>query len=86
MNSAAMYDARNPAALKRLVATGTQLRAFPRPVMEACWKATEDTIAELNDKHPEFKKIYESWRRFRDDQRLWWRVAELSLDNFQPPK
>src|ERR1700704_3396404 len=32
----ARYDARNPPAIKRLVAAGTQLRAFPRPVMEAC--------------------------------------------------
>src|SRR5260370_11224904 len=31
----AKYDARNPAALKRLIAGGTELRAFPQPVMEA---------------------------------------------------
>jgi TRAP-type mannitol/chloroaromatic compound transport system substrate-binding protein len=29
----ARYDARNPAALKRLIGAGTQLRAFPQPVM-----------------------------------------------------
>src|ERR1041385_560648 len=31
----ARYDARNPAALKRLVANGAQLRPFPQAVMEA---------------------------------------------------
>ena len=29
------YDSVNPAALKRLVAGGAELRAFPQPVMEA---------------------------------------------------
>ena len=31
----ARYDARNPAALKRLVAAGTQLRPFSQAIMEA---------------------------------------------------
>ena len=42
----ARYDARNPAALKRLIAAGTQLRAFPQPVMEACLKASNEVNAE----------------------------------------
>src|ERR1700686_4816321 len=32
----ARYDARNPAALKRLVAAGTLLRPFSQAIMEAC--------------------------------------------------
>ena len=32
----ARYDAKNTEALRRLVGAGAQLRAFPRPVMEAC--------------------------------------------------
>src|SRR5947207_829688 len=32
------YDAGNPGALRRLVAQGTELRAFPRPVLEACFE------------------------------------------------
>ena len=35
------YDAGNPPALRRLVAGGAQLRAFPQDVMEACYKAVE---------------------------------------------
>src|SRR5438045_6487374 len=35
----AKYDAVNPAALRRLVAEKTQLRPFPQPVMDACFKA-----------------------------------------------
>lgn len=33
----AKYDAENPAALRRLVAEGAQLKAFPKSVMEACY-------------------------------------------------
>ncbi len=40
------YDARNPAALKRLVAAGTQLRPFSQPIMEACLKASNEVNAE----------------------------------------
>ena len=38
----AKYDAENPAALKRLVGGGAQLRPFPREVMEACYKAATE--------------------------------------------
>jgi TRAP-type mannitol/chloroaromatic compound transport system substrate-binding protein len=78
----AKYDAKNTEALRRLVSAGAQLRPFPRPVMEACYRAAQDLYAELSAKSPEFKKIYASWSRFRDDQYLWFRVAENSFDNF----
>ena len=78
----AKYDAGNPLALKRLVANGTQLRAFPRPIMEASYKAANELYAELSQKSPEFKKIYEPWLKFRDEQILWSRVCEGGFDNF----
>jgi TRAP-type mannitol/chloroaromatic compound transport system substrate-binding protein len=78
----AKYDALNPAALRRLVAAGVQLRPFPREIMLASWKAaTEvyDGFAATNDK---FKKIYEPWKKFRDEDILWFRVAEENFDQF----
>jgi len=78
----AKYDARNTEALRKLVAAGAQLRPFPRPVMEACLKAATELYDELSAKSPEFKKIYQAWTKFRDDQFLWFRVAESSYDNF----
>ena len=38
------YDAANPAALKRLVAGGAELRPFSRPVLEACLQGIERTL------------------------------------------
>ena len=78
----ARYDAGNPAALRRLVAAGAQLRAFPRPVMEACLDAANELYTELSAKSAHFKRIYEGWSRFRADQFLWFRVAESTYDNF----
>ena len=78
----AKYDAVNPGALKRLVGDGAQLRAFPQPVMEACFKATADIYAEISATNADFKKIHDSVVAFRGDQYLWWQVAEYSFDNF----
>jgi TRAP-type mannitol/chloroaromatic compound transport system substrate-binding protein len=79
----AKYDAKNPDALKRLVANGAQLRSFPKPVLDACYKASEETLNELADKSAEFRKLLDSWRKFRDDQNLWFRVAENALDSYR---
>ena len=79
----AKYDARNPAALRRLVAAGVQVRQFPRPVMDAAYKATFETYDELAAKSPDFKQIYESWTKFLADSNMWFRVAENNLDNYR---
>jgi TRAP-type mannitol/chloroaromatic compound transport system substrate-binding protein len=78
----AKYDAKNTEALRRLVAGGAQLRQFPRPVMEACYKVAQELYGELAAKSPEFKKIYGPWNAFRESQYLWFRVAENTFDNF----
>jgi TRAP-type mannitol/chloroaromatic compound transport system substrate-binding protein len=76
------YDARNPAALKRLVAAGTQLRPFPQPVMEACLTASNEVNAETSATNADYKKVWDSVHAFRNDGYLWWQVAEYSYDTF----
>jgi TRAP-type mannitol/chloroaromatic compound transport system substrate-binding protein len=78
----ARYDARNPAALKRIVAGGTQLRPFTQATMEACLKASIEVNAETSAVNPDFKKIWESIQAFRNDEYLWWQVAEYNYDTF----
>jgi len=78
----AKYDIGNPAALKRLVAGGAQLRPFTQPVLEACYKAANEVYGETSAKNPDFKKIYENMVAFRNDQYLWWQVAEYANDTF----
>jgi TRAP-type mannitol/chloroaromatic compound transport system substrate-binding protein len=76
------YDARNPAALKRLIAAGTQLRPFPQPVMEACLKASNEVNAETSAANADYKKVLDSMQAFRNDEYLWWQVAEYTYDGF----
>ena len=79
---AARYDVLNPQALRRLVAAGTQLRAFPRDVLSACYRATQELYGEIGAQNARFKRIHDQWERFRLDQIQWHRVAEDSLANF----
>ena len=78
----AKYDAVNPGALRRLVAERTQLRPFPQPVMDACLKAANELYDEVSAGNAMFKKIWESIRTFRNEEYLWWSVAEYNNDNY----
>jgi TRAP-type mannitol/chloroaromatic compound transport system substrate-binding protein len=78
----ARYDARNPQALKRLVANGVQLRPFSQAVMEACLKASNEVNAETSAANADFKKVLTSQNAFRADAYLWWQVAEYGYDTF----
>ena len=78
----AKYDAVNPAALKRRVQAGTQLRAFSPEIMNASLKAANEVYAEVSAKNAKFKKMHDAYMAFRNDQYLWWQVAEFNYDNF----
>ena len=78
----AKYDARNPAALKQLVAAGARLRPFPADVMNAAFKDSIKLYAELSDINPAWAKVYADYARFRGDQNLWFRFTEATFDRF----
>jgi TRAP-type mannitol/chloroaromatic compound transport system substrate-binding protein len=76
------YDYVNPQGLKKLIAQGAKLHAFPQPVLEACYKAAQDLYAEISKENPMFKKLYDSMLAFRGDSTAWNQVAELGFDSF----
>jgi TRAP-type mannitol/chloroaromatic compound transport system substrate-binding protein len=78
----AKYDARNPAALRRLLGAGTQLRPLSQEILEAAYKAANEVYDEVSAKNADFKKIYESVRGFRNEEYLWFQVAEYAYDTF----
>jgi TRAP-type mannitol/chloroaromatic compound transport system substrate-binding protein len=78
----AKYDAGNPGALTRLLRANVQLRPFPPAVMDACLKAALEVYAEVSAKNADFKKVWEAMLAFRNDQYLWWRVAEYTYDDY----
>jgi TRAP-type mannitol/chloroaromatic compound transport system substrate-binding protein len=78
----AKYDARNPAALKQLVGSGTKLFRFPKDLMDAAFKESMALYSDISAKNPNWKKIYEDFSAFRRDQNLWFRFAEAGFDDF----
>jgi len=42
--------------------------------------------AELLGEEPEWKTIYEPWKKFLDDEHQWFRVAEQPFDNYMLSK
>jgi TRAP-type mannitol/chloroaromatic compound transport system substrate-binding protein len=78
----AKYDARNPAALKQLVAGGTKLFRFPKDVLEAAFKESMALYSDISGKNPNWKKVYDDYASFRRDQNLWFRFAEAGFDDF----
>jgi len=78
----ARYDARNPAALKKLVSQGTKLFRFPKDVMDGAFKASQELYADIGGKNPAFKKIHDDYMAFRRYANLWFRFSEATFDDF----
>jgi TRAP-type mannitol/chloroaromatic compound transport system substrate-binding protein len=78
----AKYDAVNPAALKRLLGNGVQLLPFSNEIMAACYAAANELYEETAAKNAKFKKVYEPWKAFRNEQISWFAIAENRFDNF----
>ena len=78
----AKYDAKNPAALRQLIAGGTKLFTTPKDIMEAAFKESMALYSEISAKNPNWKKVYEDYSKFRGDQVRWFSVAEDAFDSF----
>ncbi|NML61628.1 TRAP transporter substrate-binding protein [Massilia sp. RP-1-19] len=76
------YDAKNPAALARLIKNGAKMHFFSRPILEAAYKISNEVMEEEAAKNAKFRKIYTPWKRFRQDQNMWASVSEASMQNF----
>jgi TRAP-type mannitol/chloroaromatic compound transport system substrate-binding protein len=78
----AEYDAKNPAAMARLMKNGAKLHNFSKDIMDAAYRASTVVMDEEAAKNAKFKKIYEPWKRFRHDQNQWASVAEATMQNY----
>lgn len=78
----AKYDAKNPEALKQLVAQKAKVLPFPKAVLDLAFKESMAVYDELNAKNPNWKKVYTDMAAFRKDQNLWFRFTEARFDSF----
>lgn len=58
------------------------LRQFSRPIMQAAYGASRALYSDLSAKNPAWKKIYDDYSRFLEEQVLWFRFTEAGFDNF----
>lgn len=66
-NRLSIIDAAEPVALKRLVEEhGVTLREFPTDVLDAAWRESNAYLEEQAAADATFRRIHESWRRFRE--------------------
>ncbi|MEE8467985.1 MAG: ABC transporter substrate-binding protein, partial [Planctomycetota bacterium] len=76
------YDAKNPPALKRLLAAGVILRPFSDDILRASREASEQLLADEAARDPRYARILEHWDKFRRVSVEWSRTAELTYANF----
>ena len=50
--------------------------------MQAGWRAAHELYDETAAKDARFRRIYENWRAYRDEQYQWFRVAEHTHESF----
>ena len=79
----AKYDAVNPQALKRLVAGGAQLRAFPQSVLDACYDETMKMHEEYAKADPVYAEILRDMLAFKQDAYQWLQLSEYTFDSYQ---
>jgi len=77
----AQFDARNGEFLEKLIAEGTELRTFPRPVLEALKKNTQEAIEELIGSDPVAKKVADHYYAFKKRIAAWTDITEKAYYN-----
>lgn len=71
------FTAKNNTALKTLVEEhGVQLRRLPDEVLLALRDASAEVTTEFANASPFAKKVYESWKTFKDDVNAWHKISE----------
>jgi TRAP-type mannitol/chloroaromatic compound transport system substrate-binding protein len=51
-------------------------------VLDACYKAANELYAELAASNANFKKMLDSFTAFRNEEYLWFQIAEYSFDTY----
>ena len=78
------YTARNNAALDELVNKhGTKLRRLPDDVLKALKEASDEVVEALVADNKDARKVYQSYRKFRDESINTMAIAEQPYLNIR---
>jgi len=80
------YDARNPAALKRILSQGVTLRPFSEDLLSGAWDASNQILEDYAAKDSGYNEIYTHWKASRADQFKFFATAELAYAKFAYPR
>jgi TRAP-type mannitol/chloroaromatic compound transport system substrate-binding protein len=78
----AKYDSINSGGLRQLIAGGAKLRFFSQDILDAAYEAAFQTFDELQKQSPAFAKIYPAWKKYLDENELYFRIGENSYDSY----
>ncbi len=76
------YDAKNPPALQRLLAGGTQLRPFSDEIMSLARTTIGEILEENAAADAQYRQVYDHWRSFKEASYRWFGTAELRYAGF----
>lgn len=78
----ASYEARNGAALQRMVDGGTQVRTYSDEILTAAQEATFALYDEFAAADADFKTVYDQWLPFRNQLYAWNKLNEHVFTSF----
>ena len=76
------YDAKNPPALKELLAEGVQLRPFSDEILNASRRTAVELLEEEASADATYARIYDNWKKFRSSSFDWFATGELAYARF----
>ena len=81
----ARYDHLNPAALTRILREGVEIRPFSDDLMQAAAEASREMLEEQAAADTTYRRVYEAWKKAREEAFRWFGTAELAYANFAFP-
>ncbi len=81
----AAYDAKNPAALQRLIDGGTDVRPFSAEILAAAKRETDAYLDENAASDAKYAEILNAYRAFGDASRRWFATAERAYTEYTRP-
>lgn len=76
------YDGKNPAAFRRLLGQGVQVKKFSRDILKAAEAAAFDLYNEEAGKAADYKKIFANWDQFRKDSSRVMAIHEYPFEEY----
>lgn len=76
------YDAKNPDAMTRLLASGVKMFRFPDDLMAEAERISFALMEEKAAANASYNKVYTNWRSFRETSNRWFATAEQAYESY----